>query len=126
MRAYAEATWGCWLPAADPDGFVSSFDPHHQFVVELDGEAIGVIAVEEHDEAVALEKLYLSAGHRNRGIGSQLLKEVLSNARKKGKPVRLRTLAVNVRAQAFYLRHGFSVERRDQERVFFVGEAFEA
>ena len=120
MRAYAEATWGCWLPAADPDGFIAQFDPLNHFFVELDGVPVGLVAVKEQEEAVLLEKLYLHREHRNRSIGAALLSEVVSVAQAKGKPVQLRTLAVNARAQAFYVRHGFEVTHQDTQRVFFV------
>ncbi|WP_210805287.1 GNAT family N-acetyltransferase [Ideonella paludis] len=120
MRPYAEATWGCWLPAADPDGFIAQFDPQHHFIVELNGAPIGVIAVKEQDDAVLLEKLYLGHEHRNVGVGAALLADVVATAQAIGKPVRLRALAVNVRAQAFYLRHGFEVTHQDAQRVHFV------
>lgn len=120
MRAYAEATWGCWLPATDPDGFIAQFDPQNHFIVELDGAAIGLVAVKEQEEAVLLERLYLRREYRNLGIGAALLSEVVSTAQVKSKPVQLRTLAVNARAQAFYVRHGFEVTHQDSQRVHFV------
>lgn len=123
MRAYAEETWGYWAPAHAPAKYIEAFDPEGQFVVVANGQEVEVVAFVERESEVALEKLYLLSSHRSRGIGSDLLESVLSKARSRSKTVRLRTLAVNTRAQAFYLRHGFAVEQQRQERVYFVKNA---
>lgn len=120
MRAYAEETWGYWAPARDPVKYLEAFDPEDQFVVVVGGLEVGIIALVERESEIELGKLYLLSSHRGRGLGSALLESIVSRASSCGKPLRLRTLAVNTRAQAFYLRHGFDVERADQERVFFV------
>ncbi|HET9822524.1 MAG TPA: GNAT family N-acetyltransferase [Burkholderiaceae bacterium] len=120
MRAYAEQTWGSWAPAGNPAQHVAAFDPSGQSLIVIDDEPIGITAVREHGSEVVIEKLYLLTPHRSAGIGSRILRSVLAMARARSKPVRLHTLAVNVRARAFYLRHGFVVEREDHERVYFV------
>ena len=56
-----------------------------------------------------LEDMVVAAGRRQRGIGSALLQEALVQARLAGcRRVTLLTDDVNVSAQRFYARHGFT------------------
>lgn len=118
MRSYAEATWGgTWTPAQDRPGWLASFDPKGHYIIEADGTDVGVAAVEYHASHVQLTKLYLLDRHRNAGIGAQVLGAVACDAMQRGVPLKLRVLAVNVRAQSFYRRHGFTEDFRTSERV---------
>jgi ribosomal protein S18 acetylase RimI-like enzyme len=120
MRVYAEQTWGHWSPAADREGHVASFSPESHRVVVVGQEPVGIVAVEEEPGHLLLAKLYLLAPYRNLGIGSRVLEGVLRDGRSRCKPVKLRVLTVNTRAQTFYRRHGFTVERADDERIYMV------
>jgi ribosomal protein S18 acetylase RimI-like enzyme len=120
MRAYAERTWGHWKPAADRQAHVAAFSPNGHNVVLAHGQPVGILTVVRHPEHVFLAQLYLLAAHRGRGIGSHLLRGVLAEAHAEHKPVKLRVLEVNTRAQEFYARHGFTVERTEDHRVYMV------
>ena len=50
-------------------------------------------------------------------MGSQLLQEVIHDADLQGRPVELRVLRVNVRAQALYLKHRFAVVSETLSRL---------
>lgn len=126
MRKYAEDTWGQWNPAQDRQGHIDSFDPKDNFVVEVNGQAAGILAVERHADHLFLGKLYLLAAYRSAGVGSQLLRMVIDEASFNGKQVHLNVLVVNHRALAFYLRHGFKIERRGSDRVYMIYEARDA
>jgi GNAT superfamily N-acetyltransferase len=121
MRAHAEATWGYWAPAKDPQAHVAAFDPTHHLIVEVGGKPVGLLAYEDRDDCVYLTKLYLLPTHRGAGLGARLLFTVFDVARQRGRPhVRLHTLLVNRRAISFYERHGFSVESSTTERTYMV------
>lgn len=66
---------------------------------------------------VQLVKLYLRPHARGRGIGALILASLCRSAAVRSQPLRLRVLAVNIRAQAFYARHGFRESFRTAERV---------
>jgi ribosomal protein S18 acetylase RimI-like enzyme len=123
MRTYAERTWGHWKPAADPSAHIAAFSPDGHSVVLAHQQPVGILTVERHPEHLFLAQLYLLAAHRGRGIGSHLLRSVLAEGRAERKPVKLRVLEVNTRAQAFYARHGFTVERTEDHRVYMVSPA---
>ena len=77
-------------------------------IVEVDGVAVGTIEVAPHPAGLELGEFYLLPGHQRRGIGSELLRRVLTRADAEGRTVRLRFLKVNpVRSQ--YERNGFRV-----------------
>ncbi|MFN8523324.1 MAG: GNAT family N-acetyltransferase [Chloroflexota bacterium] len=118
MRGYVEATWGRWESDEQREYCRRSFSTGTHRIVQVDGEDVGVLAVAEHPTHVQLEKLYLLAASRRRGVGSELLPRVLGVGQSAGLPVRLRVLAVNIAAQRFYARHGFTVSEHTAERVF--------
>jgi ribosomal protein S18 acetylase RimI-like enzyme len=120
MRHYAEQTWGKWNPAADPGAHIASFVASAHQIIELSNRAVGILSVEHHSDHVFLAKVYILSTYRDSGIGSEVLASILSEARSSKKAVRLHTLAVNTRAQAFYERHGFTAESRTHERVNMV------
>ena len=68
-------------------------------------------------------KLYLLAKYRGQGIGSQVLRGVQQGATAQGKPVTLRVLRVNKRAQALYAKHGFKVTEESAERLHMASGA---
>lgn len=118
MRGYVEQTWGRWVADEQQERHRNSYHPEHHQIVLADGAPAGVLAVEEHGTHLQLAKLYLLARWRNQGVGTRLLQGVLARARAAGKPLRLRVLAVNVSAQRFYARHGFTTTGRTPERRF--------
>jgi GNAT superfamily N-acetyltransferase len=112
MRAYAERTWGKWIP--EP---FDNFRPEIHQIIQCDGKEIGCIAVIDEPEALMLEKLYILPGHQGRGIGTWLLEGLIERARAAGKPIRLRVLRVNP-ARRLYERNGFQIDRSTDERHF--------
>jgi GNAT superfamily N-acetyltransferase len=118
MRGYVEQTWGRWDPEEQRRKHADDFTPATHRIVLVDEEAAGLVALEDLPDHLWLVKLYLRAPYRGRGIGSQLLRDVLGAARALGKPVRLRVLRVNTGARRLYERHGFRVVDESVERFF--------
>ena len=118
MRTYVEATWGHWDPVAQRRTHAQSFVPATHWIVLADAEIVGVVAAELERSHIQLVKLYLRSHARGRGIGALILSSLLRSAALRSQPLRLRVLAANDRAQAFYRRHGFRESSRTPERVF--------
>ena len=118
VRQHVEATWGVWEPAEQRLRHTASFDPSNHWIVLADQEPVGVVAAELKSSHVHLSKLYLRTHARGRGVGSLLLSALLRSAARRSQPLRLSVLAVNYRAQAFYVKHGFCESSRTAERVF--------
>ena len=126
MRGYVEQTWGAWDEGDQRRKHRDSFTPQTHRIIEMESvpgpsQAAGLVAAEpwpDDPRCVWLVKLYLRAGFRGRGFGSQVLGDLVQQAAAARRPLRLRVLRVNTRAQALYLRHGFSVFEETAERLF--------
>jgi len=116
MRAYVEATWGIWDEAEHRSRIRDSFEPSTHRLVHVDGQLAGLLAVKVHAEHVQLVKLFLLPSFQGRGIGTQLVRQVMAQAAAQERPVRLRVLRVNP-AQRLYLRLGFVITDETPERL---------
>jgi len=123
MRGYVEETWGNWDEEEQLQKHRANFTPETYRILLVEDEAAGLVAVEEFPSHVWLVKLYLLKKYRSQGIGSQVLQDVQRSAANLGKPVILRVLRVNKRAQALYARHGFEVTEENAERLHMASGA---
>ena len=73
-------------------------------VAEIDGAIVGVLAVMRREESSWIDQLYVQPEFCGQGIGTSLLKGVLSSL---PRPVCLYTFQENWRARRFYERFGF-------------------
>ena len=123
MRGYVEETWGNWDEEEQLQKHRTNFTPETYRIILDKDEVVGLVAVEEFPSHIWLVKLYLLAKHRGQGIGSQVLQGVQESATAQGKPVTLRVLRVNRRAQALYAKHGFKVTEESAERLHMASGA---
>jgi ribosomal protein S18 acetylase RimI-like enzyme len=123
MRGYVEQTWGNWDEEEQFQKHRANFTPETYRMILIKDEVAGLVAVEEFPSHVWLVKLYLLAKYRSQGIGSQVLQGVQASASAQGKPVTLRVLRVNKRAQALYAKHGFKITEESAERLHMASGA---
>lgn len=89
-------------PYAPPEGTI--------LIAEVDGEAVGVVALQPLDDAGACEmkRLYVEPKYRGQGLGRALAKAVIEEARELGYDVmRLDTVASMSPARRLYRSLGF-------------------
>jgi ribosomal protein S18 acetylase RimI-like enzyme len=79
----------------------------HQLVL-LSHEPIGRIMTNDTDNKLHLVDISLLARYRNLGVGKHLIKELLNEASRNGKPVVLQVQKTN-RARSLYERLGFRI-----------------
>ena len=123
MRGYVEETWGTWDDEEQLQKHRANFTPETYRMILIEDEVAGLVAVEEFPSHVWLVKLYVLAKYRGQGIGSQVLQGIQQNASAHGKPVTLRVLRVNKRAQALYAKHGFKLTEENAERLHMASGA---
>ena len=70
------------------------------------GKPIGTIATIESEDCIEIGQLFILPDYQNRGIGTHLLKSILSKADRLGKTVTLRFLKNNP-VKSLYVRNGF-------------------
>jgi ribosomal protein S18 acetylase RimI-like enzyme len=119
FKAVVEQVYGTWDDAVQRPAADAEFAELPVEIVECDGDAIGYQTVVRHEDHWFLVEIVLLPTARNRGVGTQLVRDVMAAARAAGVPVRLSVLHVNP-AQALYARLGFRVERIEPPRVKMV------
>lgn len=101
--------------------FLRSFAPEHTRVIEVDGVAVGSVAVRPEPGERWIEHFYLDTAHQGSGIGGAVLRELLDES-VDASPFRLNVLQGSA-ARHLYERHGFVFEREDEIDVFLVRHA---
>jgi ribosomal protein S18 acetylase RimI-like enzyme len=84
----------------------SSFVPERTRFVVLAGERVGFLATQDVPEGQQLDHLYIHPGFQGRGIGSEVLKQMLAEADARGVAVLVGALKESA-SNRFYQRHGF-------------------
>ncbi len=68
-----------------------------------------MLELQERTEEVFIAEIEILPRFQGRGIGSQVIGEVLDRSSREGMPVALQVLKVNIRARNLYQRLGFGV-----------------
>lgn len=85
-------------------GYGSMFPEGEFLIIELGGEPVGRLVINRSPEEIRVVDLALLPAHRNRGLGTQLMRQICAQA---DRPVRLSVLKQN-RALDWYGRLGFT------------------
>jgi GNAT superfamily N-acetyltransferase len=110
MREYTVALRGAWRPRPPDEQLLDEC----RIIVE-GGEDIGCVTMIARPDHVWVDQLYISPRFQRKGIGSTVLRMILSEAAAMGVPVRLSVIATNP-AVDFYLPHGFRIHEETSER----------
>ncbi|MEJ8670374.1 GNAT family N-acetyltransferase [Streptomyces sp. NBC_01017] len=103
------------------------FDPAHTWVIETGEVFAGCVALRPAEDGPWpgrsqeqwLEHFYLAPHLQGRGIGSDVLRELMESCDRDGVLVRLNVLQGSP-ARRLYERHGFTIETEDAVDVFMV------
>ena len=77
-------------------------------LILLAGEPVGRLYVSRGDQSIELMDITLLPEHRNRGLGTAIIKDLMTEAGATGKPIVLYVEKWNPEARALYMRHGFT------------------
>src|ERR1700751_3731072 len=105
MRAYVDQTWG-WDDNWQRSRFERNFAPSSIQIIESKQHPIGFLLVQNRTNETFLAAIEIAPEFQNRGIGSQLIAQLISNSDRAHLPVRLSVLKVNP-ARRLYERLGF-------------------
>ncbi|GAA2328938.1 GNAT family N-acetyltransferase [Dactylosporangium salmoneum] len=112
---------GRWDPDRARQRFLEQYVPANTDVIELDGEAMGCIAVRPEPDAQWIEHFYLDPALHGTGVGGEVLRQVMA-AHRDARPFRL-TVIGGSRARRLYERHGFAHAYDDPNGIDEVLEA---
>ena len=102
-----DLTWG-WEEEWQLDYFRKHFDPGTRKIIQLKGEDIGCISVQDQDDALFIAYIAILSIYQRQGIGSHLIRDVIREAENRNIPVRIHTLKVNP-VRDLYERLGFRI-----------------
>ncbi len=109
MRDPVEETFGPWDDAWQVDYFQKHFDPAVLKIIQYRGDDVGVLYVQGRVEELFLASLEILPAYQRRGIGTAVIRELIAEAKRQGKPVALQVLKANRAARSLYQRLGFGV-----------------
>lgn len=107
LMLYIDLTW-VWEEEWQLDYFQERFDPGTRKIIQLKGEDIGCISVQDQDDALFIAYIAILPIYQRRGIGSHLIRDVIREAENRNIPVRIHTLKVNP-VRDLYERLGFRI-----------------
>lgn len=97
--------------------FRHTFDPVHTWVIEVEGELVGCVALKPKLEEMLLEHFYIHPDYQGQQIGTQVLDMLLKRDDVRGKRVILNVLQGSP-ARRLYERFGFVLDSEDEVDVF--------
>jgi len=89
-------------------GWDEMFPEARHEVILCDGHSVGRVWVDWTDTECLIVDLALLPEHRRQGIGTQVVRELLADADRRGLPVRAHVERTNAPSLAFWTRLGFA------------------
>lgn len=107
-QIYKDPTIGGAHPEEHFDKHLAEVGPNRLWVAFHDLQIVGLIGLIIKDNEAEIEPLIVSKNHRHKGIGKQLIKTVVAEARNKGaRYLNITPVARNIEAIVFLHRQGF-------------------
>lgn len=107
LGAYVAQVWG-WDDTFQQQFHARDWAEHRPSIVMYDGEAIGTLEVTTYPDHLYVGEFYLLPAWQRKGLGSQLLHDVIARATRERLPIRLQFLKINP-VRSLYERHGFRI-----------------
>ncbi|MBX3020263.1 MAG: GNAT family N-acetyltransferase [Bdellovibrionales bacterium] len=108
LREHIEKIWS-WNEAAQDDFFKKEFEFGQIKLIRAFNHAVGYLHVREQKHVVTIVNLLILPEFQRRGLGSQILLDILKNAKAGQRLVKLGVLKVNLDAKKLYETLGFKM-----------------
>jgi len=115
IKATVDATWG-WDDDAQPLLFRKRWNPADIQVVVVEDQDVGTLRRVENQDEVVINLIEIHPDYQNRGLGSTLIQDILTEAHQHSLPVLLSVLKANDAAHRLYERLGFEIIEEREER----------
>jgi ribosomal protein S18 acetylase RimI-like enzyme len=89
--------------------FDAALDLERTTIITADGVDVGFVLLIDTPHLVQVHTIAIAPEHQGRGVGSEVLTDVVNIGRQTGRAVMLSVLKSNRRAEALYTRLGFVV-----------------
>lgn len=101
--------------------FKQLYEPSDVKIIVVGGVDAGWLQVSEDDQEISLYQIHIEPDYRRNGIGTCLIRDLLTRSRRAHKPVSLFVVRNNP-ALALYERLGFTVVGEDKTKLFMRWE----
>jgi GNAT superfamily N-acetyltransferase len=116
MRWISERLFG-WDEAAEDAKFERQFVLAETRVIVLGGEDVGYLQAAEEADALFLKELHVAAAFQRRGVGAEVLRQLVVEAGRIGKPMTVSVVKFNP-ARELYKRNGFRLTHEDTHKIY--------
>lgn len=114
------------LDAWDETDMTNKFDCYYKLaevqVIVVDGRDVGWLQISQAEQELELAQIHIEQEFCSQGIGSQLIRKLMKEAREKGKSVCLSVVRGN-RALSLYRRLRFSIIDEDANKLHMRWES---
>ena len=87
---------------------------NNYFNIVVDNKVVGCLLLTDKDDGILLDEIYLEEKYRNKGIGTNIIKEVINN----NDIIYLWVYKENVQAISLYKKLGFNVIEETESRYY--------
>ena len=117
-RDLFDATWGGWDEGRHIQHFTDSWDAGSISIILVNQVPVGMIQLLEADDEVEIAEIQILPDQQNRGLGAQVIEDVIKSARKRYKCLSPQLGLKNIGAFRLYERLGFQEARRSETHIF--------
>jgi len=108
MREAITAARGYWEPEKEGAQFRRQLELDGTEVIQSAGSDVGFVSVRRGPDAIVVNTICVAEEHRSRGLGGEIMRQLMAEAATAGDSIEVFVLKANPRARALYARLGFS------------------
>jgi ribosomal protein S18 acetylase RimI-like enzyme len=115
MRWLGERLHGRWDDVLQDTRFKQKFVVDEVRIIVAGGDDAGYVQTADEAGSIVIKELHVDEAFQNRGIGTNVLRMLLAEARRMAKPMMVTVVTFNP-ALAFYQRAGFRIVSEQDQR----------
>jgi len=112
-----EATWGGWDEEKHLSQFKRFWEKGSIKIIEVDKFPAGMLQLTIHDDKIEIEEIQIDPAYQSRGLGAQVLGDIITQAQHEGKEAILSLGLKNTQALHLYKRLGFVEHKRTETHI---------
>lgn len=106
LKEYVSKIWG-WEETAQDEFFARDFESGQIQIIKSSSISVGYLQLNEQKSEIHIVNILILPEFQNRGLGTQIIKNLVVKARNSGKTLKLGVFKVNTRAKSLYESLGF-------------------
>jgi len=107
-KDYIIKIWGSWDDEYQKQFFDNRFSTEQILIILDEEKEIGILELKEKEHQIYIEEIQIDSYRQGRGIGTEIINDIMEKAFELNKSVGLRVLKIN-RAKELYERLNFRV-----------------